>query len=133
MNTTTESSPPANKHNKIVLVDDDRHVLELIAKFLGRLGYDVDQASSSSAALDTIKALDHVDLLLTDVIIPGDLNGHQLAQKTAQYQPDMKVLYMSGLMENSVYENASMVPGVNMLRKPFRQSELAEMLDVLLH
>ena len=115
-----------------MLVEDDPQMLRLVTSLLVGLGYEVTQASDSSSAMDTIQKLEHFDLLLTDVIIPGDLNGYELAQKTVQLRPEVKVLYMSGYMENSVFEEANMEIGVNLLRKPFPRTELAEIVQRLL-
>ena len=117
---------------KVLLVEDDPDLLFLATELLEELGYQVIPAQDSVQALDKIQSLDKLDLLLTDVVISGELNGPELARQVLQLKPEAKVLYMSGYMESDVFEEAQMEAGINFLRKPFRQSELASIVHRLL-
>lgn len=116
----------------VLLVEDDENMLQLVKKFMVELGYTVHQAQDSSTALEAIDEIGHLDLLLTDVVIPGQMNGHELAKRAIQLKPEAKILYMSGYMESHIFEGANMELGVNFLKKPFRKAELAEIVHRVL-
>jgi CheY-like chemotaxis protein len=79
--------------------------------------------------------LDHnecVDLLFTDVIMPGGMNGRQLADEARRRRPGLKVLFTSGYTENAIVHHGRLDPGVLLLPKPYRKSDLARMLRLAL-
>ena len=75
--------------------------------------------------LSKLETLDSLDLLLSDVVLPGGLSGRGLAQKIAQQRPDVKVLLMSGYAAEVLLEEGELAPGTELLHKPFRKAELA--------
>ena len=72
------------------------------------------------------------DLLFTDVIMPGGMNGRQLADQVARRRPGIKVLYTSGYTENAIVHHGRLDPGVALLNKPYRKKDLAEKLRLVL-
>jgi CheY-like chemotaxis protein len=100
---------------------------------LTRLGYKVLQAGSAAAALDILGAHERVDLLFTDVIMPGGTNGHTLAREAVVLRPDLKVLYTSGFPRAHLASAGGMTGSGAVLGKPYRLLDLArkvrEVLD----
>ncbi|MDO9317538.1 MAG: PAS domain-containing protein [Gammaproteobacteria bacterium] len=109
----------------VLLVEDDELVRDYTARLLRNLGYEVTQASDGRDGLDKLRGREHFDLLLTDVIMPGGLNGPQLAKAARQARPGLKVLYMSGYTENAVIRHGHLDADSPMLNKPFQRIELA--------
>jgi len=110
-------------------VEDEPAVRKLVITILTNLGYQVVAAEDGLQALLTLETLDSLDLLLSDVVLPGGLSGRGLAQKIAQQRPDVKVLLMSGYAAEVLAEQgaAGVEPGASteLLHKPFRKAELA--------
>ena len=101
---------------------------------LRELGYRVVQASNGAAALEFLDRGDEVDLLFTDVVMPGGLNGRQLATEAEQRRPHLKVLFTTGYTRNAIVHHGRLDPGVQLISKPFTLQELGkkirEVLDV---
>ena len=89
------------------------------------LGYRVTEASSGPAAYETIKRMSDIDLLFTDVVMPGGMNGRKLAEAAVELRPGLKVLYTSGYTENAIIHHGRLDPGVHLLSKPYRRRDLA--------
>ena len=94
-------------------------------QFLRSLGYAVLEADSAPAALDVFSGAPHVDLLLTDIVLPGGMNGRQLAEELTQKHPALAVLYTSGYSENAVIHHGRLDPGIELLQKPFLKADLS--------
>lgn len=109
----------------ILLVEDDPDVRELISAMLESLGYSVIEAETPSAALKKLDLNIGADLLLTDVILPGGINGYELSQHLKHQFPDLKVLYISGYTEDAIMTHGNVDPGVKLLQKPFRKIDLS--------
>ncbi len=109
----------------ILVVEDDEALMEYASEILKELGYSVLSASDGAAALGILSGGDHVDLLLTDVVMPGGLNGRQLADKAAGLRPYLRVLYMTGYTRNAIVHHGRLDAGINMVSKPFSFEELA--------
>jgi len=99
---------------------------------VGRFGYRTLAASNAAEGLRIINGPDHIDLLFTDVIIPGGMNGRQLAIEAQKRRPGLKVLYTSGYTENAIVHHGRLDAGVLLLPKPYLSSELARMLRTAL-
>jgi CheY-like chemotaxis protein len=116
----------------ILLVEDDQLVRLYVAEQLEALGYRVLIAEHGAAALTIVQRGDAIDLLLTDVIMPG-MSGRELADTVRTMRPGLKVLYCSGYSEDAIIHHGRLDPGVQLLAKPFRRGELArrvrEVLD----
>jgi len=110
----------------ILLVEDDILVRSYANALLTELGYSVIQAENGHQALDIIKSQAKIDLLFTDVVMPGGMNGKELADLASQVRPGLKVLFTSGYTESTIIHNGRLDPGVQLLSKPYRRSELAK-------
>ena len=116
----------------ILVVEDDSDLLTLTFSLLRSLDYDVLTAESAEEALRVLEHHPEVGLLLTDVILPGELNGRQLAETVVRRKPHVKVLYMSGYTENAILHHGRLDSGVHLLEKPFTKRELAEKIRTVL-
>jgi CheY-like chemotaxis protein len=96
------------------------------------LGYTTFEAANAAEALNVIDTAATVDLLFTDVIMPGIMNGRQLVDVARRRRPALKVLYTSGYTENAIVHHGRLDSGVLLLAKPYRKSELARMLRMAL-
>lgn len=110
---------------RILLVEDDELVREYLANQLTGLGYRVLQAGNGPDAIGILWETTGVDLLLTDIVMPGGMNGRELAERARHFRPDMKVLFTSGYTENAIVHHGRLDPGVELLSKPYRRQELA--------
>jgi PAS domain S-box-containing protein len=108
----------------VLLVDDDEHVRRVAARALRTRGYTVIEAGDGRAALAVLDSLERVDLLLTDVVMPG-IDGRQLAELACTKQPQLKVLYTSGYTDDAVVRHGVMQGAVDLIEKPFRIDSLA--------
>ncbi|MDX5364922.1 MAG: PAS domain S-box protein [Alphaproteobacteria bacterium] len=109
----------------ILVVEDDTLVRDHLVAQLRDLGYRVTDASSGPEAYEIIKRMDDIDLLFTDVVMPGGMNGRQLADAALKLRPGLKVLYTSGYTENAIIHHGRLDPGVHLLSKPYRRQEMA--------
>ncbi len=110
----------------ILLVEDNDLVREHAERLLKALGYTVLVADRGAAALEFLEREDvTVDLLFTDVVMPGGMSGKQLADRASVIRPDLKVLYTSGYTENAIVHHGRLDPGVKLLRKPYGKRDLA--------
>jgi PAS domain S-box-containing protein len=117
----------------ILLAEDDPRVRQSVAEQLRGLGYRVVEAADGAAALAALEAMPHpVDLLLTDVIMPGALQGRALADAVTRRWPQVRVVFMSGYTESAVSRQGRLDAGAPLLNKPFRRRELAQMLRLVL-
>jgi len=116
----------------ILLVEDDVALRQLILSVLLRLGYKVLEAANGQQAVKIAKKLgSKIDLLLTDVVMPG-LSGPRLADEISVIQPGMKVLFMSGYPEPGDADGQALEADKPLLHKPFKQPELARTLREVL-
>ena len=109
----------------ILVVEDDTLVREHLVAQLCDLGYRVTSASSGPEAYELLKRMEDVDLLFTDVVMPGGMNGRQLAEAALRLRPGLRVLYTSGYTENAIIHHGRLDPGVHLLSKPYRRQEMA--------
>ena len=112
-----------NPRETILLVDDEETVLRFSARVLAKEGFRVVSAGSGQEALDAAARNDAVDLLMTDVMMPG-MNGCQLAEMLLARRPSLRVLFMSGYAEDVLVTNVGLVPGAAFLSKPFKPKAL---------
>jgi CheY-like chemotaxis protein len=127
--TIQRASAPADLplgHATILVVEDETGVREITVAILRSLGYRVLDAKDGDEALRV--AAEHtagVDLLLTDVVLPGSLRGRELAERITARHPGVKVLFMSGYTENAIVHHGRLDDGVQLLSKPFKREQLA--------
>jgi len=122
------SASTRHAHRRVLVVDDDRAVREVTAGLLTDLGYGVIEAGSGGAALEVLDQDQAVDLLLLDFAMPG-MNGAELAREARMRRPDLPILFVTG------YADTEALPPIDregVLRKPFRQEDLAERLQAVL-
>lgn len=110
----------------ILVVEDDTLVRQNLIGQLRGLGYRVTSAASAAQALEVLRTAPDIDLLFTDVIMPGGMNGAQLAASARDLRPGIKVLYTSGYTENTIVHQGRLDPGVHLLSKPYRRQEMAQ-------
>jgi PAS domain S-box-containing protein len=115
-------------HETVLVVEDDRLVRDYVLTQLRALGYVTLNAANGTEALALVENGNDFDLLFTDVIMPGAMNGRQLADELKKKKPGLKVLFTSGYTENAVIHHGRLDPGVLLLAKPYRKSEMALMI-----
>jgi PAS domain S-box-containing protein len=112
----------------ILVVEDDALVRNFVTAQLQSLGYRTLAAANGPAALLIVDGSQPFDLLFTDVIMPGGMTGRQLADEVAKRRPGVKVLYTSGYTDNAIVHQGRLDAGVLLLTKPYRKSQLANMM-----
>lgn len=116
----------------VLVVDDEPELLELAESYLNDIGYDVMTANHSQQALELLAQNGKINLLFSDVVMPGGMNGYELAEKARQLYPELKILLTSGYSDK-----ATMIPHQNgytaeLLTKPYTQLELAQRIRYML-
>lgn len=119
------NAPLDGGQERILLVDDEPQVRAIAAIQLRRLGYEVVQAEDGHEALDLLQSSGPIDLLVTDIGLPGGMTGLDLAGAVRERHPDMPVLYVSGYSDGSSSENAQRDPTALFLAKPYDRAALA--------
>lgn len=109
----------------ILVVEDEDLVREYVVFQLTSLGYRVVAAPNGVKALELINTSPEIDLLFTDVVMPGGMGGRDLADAARLVRPDLKVLFTSGYTQNSMVHNGKIDDGVDLLGKPYRRDQLA--------
>lgn len=127
--TIAEESPvPEARGECILVVEDDADVRTLSVALLASLGYQVLEAPDAAVAISVLKRERHIDLLLTDVILPNGVNGDAIARQAPLYHPNIKHMYMSGYTQDALVHQGRLDDGVILLQKPFRKADLAQKL-----
>ncbi len=116
----------------ILVVEDDDALRAYTVETLAELGYRVLAAPSGSAALQILDGGGDIDLLFTDVVMPGGVNGRQLADEAVRRRPGLRVLFTTGYTRNAIVHHGRLDPGVHMIGKPFSFSELSAKVRALL-
>ncbi len=115
---------PGGKEN-ILIVDDEVDLLHLADKYLTELGYQTFLAENAVAALKLLQQHRQIDLLFSDVVMPGGINGYELAQQATAENSVLKVLLTSGFTSKAIAQNGQIRFSAQMLSKPYRKTELA--------
>jgi PAS domain S-box-containing protein len=123
---------PEGGHETLLVVEDDSMVRQYVITQLKSLGYVTLEAANAPQALAIIDGNPAIDLLFTDVIMPGPMNGRQLADEALRRRPGLKTLFTSGYTENAIMHHGRLDPGVHLLAKPYRKPELARMIRLAL-
>ncbi len=116
----------------VLAVDDEQDILDNVAAMLRDLGYRVLTAGSADAALEVMESQERIDVLFTDVIMPGSVSATSLAERTRRRHPNIRVLFTSGYTENAVIHNGRLDEGINLLSKPYGRVELAGAMRAVL-
>jgi PAS domain S-box-containing protein len=126
------SSNVRGGNETILVVEDDVLVRKYVITQIASLGYGTLQAANAAEALRLVESGVPIDLLFTDVIMPGGMNGRQLVEAATQLRPALRVLFTSGYTENAIVHHGRLDAGVLLLAKPYRKPELARMIRVAL-
>jgi PAS domain S-box-containing protein len=116
----------------VLIVEDDPLVRKYVIAQIRSLGYTTLDAPNAAEALDILDDNPMIDLLFTDVIMSGAMNGRQLVDEALKRRPTLKTLFTSGYTENAIVHHGRLDSGVLLLAKPYRKSELARMLRLAL-
>jgi CheY-like chemotaxis protein len=114
------------------VVEDEADVRAYTVLLLEDLGYDVLNAGDARAALEILDAHPEVDLLFTDVGLPGGINGRELADAARARRPSVRVLFTTGYARNAIVHQGRLDPGVDLITKPFTQDILASRVSAML-
>jgi PAS domain S-box-containing protein len=110
----------------VMVIDDEETVRMLVAEVLGDAGYHVLEATDGPSGLDVLRSEARIDLLITDVGLPGGMNGRQVADAAREVRPDLKVLFVTGYAENAAVGNGHLDAGMEVMTKPFVMAALGE-------
>ncbi|WP_338665729.1 PAS domain S-box protein [Pararoseomonas sp. SCSIO 73927] len=119
------AAPRAERGETVLIVDDEPTVRMLVTEVLQELGYTALEAGDGTAGLRALRSDARIDLLVTDVGLPGGMNGRQLADAARVTRPGLRVLFITGYAENAVLGNGHLEPGMHVLTKPFAMEALA--------
>ncbi|MFY9853802.1 MAG: PAS domain S-box protein [Terracidiphilus sp.] len=130
--TMSETSPtrlPAKPGGKVLVVDDESALLEIAQAYLTEMGYSALLAEDSARALEIVERFGDIDLLVTDIIMPGGMNGVDLARKARELSPKLRIIYSSGFPADALSERSGMQVDAPLLRKPYQRSEFTAMVQ----
>jgi signal transduction histidine kinase len=120
-----EASESLGDGEVVLVIDDEPSIRMLIADVLSDAGYSVLEASDGPAGLRVLQSAARIDLLITDVGLPGGMNGRQVADAARTLRPDLRVLFITGYAENALMGNGHLEKGMHVLAKPFEVERLA--------
>jgi signal transduction histidine kinase/DNA-binding response OmpR family regulator len=119
------AQPTIGGKERILVVEDDEEVRQAVADMLNQIGYQTVTAEDAEAALALLETGVSVDLLFTDVVLPGQISSRELARKAKALLANLRVIYTSGYTENAVIHHGRLDPDVDLLSKPYGIEELA--------
>ncbi len=119
---------PTAQGERILVVEDNPDVRILAVALLSDLGYEIIEAGSAQAGLDAMTHAAGIDLLLTDVVLPGALNGPELAAEARRRNPAIKVIFMTGYAEDAFSNRDDSDSQMNLIQKPFGKADLANVI-----
>jgi signal transduction histidine kinase/DNA-binding response OmpR family regulator len=126
------SGPVTGGSETILVVEDDIAVQTTVVEMLTDLGYSVLKADDAESALNILKSGIVIDLLFTDVVMPGQLRSPELARQAKLIIPGIEVLFTSGYTQNAIVHGGRLDPGISLLSKPYRREQLARKVRHLL-
>lgn len=126
------SAAPRGAGETVLVVDDEPTVRMLVSEVLADLGYVAIEAEDGAAGLKVLNSKARIDLLVTDVGLPGGMNGRQVADAARTLRPDLKVLFITGFAENAVLSHGHLDPGMHVMTKPFAMEALASRIRDLM-
>ena len=125
-------APRAEQGETVLIVDDEATVRMLVTEVLEDLGYTAIEAADAVSGLKVLQSDVRIDLLVTDVGLPGGMNGRQMADAARVSRPGLKVLFITGYAENAAVGNGHLEPGMAVLTKPFVMEALASRIKELI-
>jgi PAS domain S-box-containing protein len=123
---------PGEGRHTVMVVDDEPTIRMLVVEIVEELGHTVLQAGDGAAALRLLQNCDSVDLLITDVGLPGQMNGRQVADAAVALLPRLKVLFITGYAENAVIGNGPLAPNMALVTKPFGMDVITDRIRTIL-
>ena len=120
------NTPAQASAETILVVDDEPTIRMLAVEVLEELGYQVIDCWDGPSALKVLETDQRIDLLITDVGLPGGMNGRQLADAARVFRPDLKIIFITGYAENAVLGNGQLSPGMQLMTKPFAMEALGQ-------
>ncbi|MGV3654569.1 MAG: response regulator [Noviherbaspirillum sp.] len=126
------NSPALGGTETILVVEDDLAVQATAVDILSSLGYQVFKANDGQSALTILQSGVPIDLIFTDVVMPGPVRCTELAKQAKELQPGIEVLYTSGYTQNAIVHGGRLDPGVELISKPYRREDLARKIRQLL-
>ena len=130
--TVALEQPPRGGNEVILVVEDDFDVRNAVRDMLVDLGYAVIEAEHAHGALDVLRKGTRVDLLFSDVVMPGEVHTREMARVAREINPNIKILFTSGYTQNAIVHNGRLDDDVFLLSKPYRKHDLARKLRQLL-
>jgi PAS domain S-box-containing protein len=130
---TVASMPQPEAGGTVLVVDDEPSVRMLVVDALSDLGFGCIEAPDGPTGLKLLQTRPGIDLLITDVGLPGGLNGRQVADAARVLRPGLRVLFITGYAENAALNHGHIEPGMEVLTKPFAVEELARRVTGLLN
>ncbi|WP_071795167.1 PAS domain S-box protein [Natronohydrobacter thiooxidans] len=127
----SEATLPVGQEH-ILVVENDAFVRQHVVILVRSLGYRHSEAENAETALEVLRDTDDIDLLFTDIIMPGKMNGRELAAAALRFRPELRVLYTSGYAENAILQQSPLGLSAELLPKPYRRNELALKLRAVL-
>ncbi len=124
--------PIQGGNETVLVVEDDADVRDAVREMLVDLGYTVIEAENAHGALDVLRSGAYVDLLFSDVVMPGEVHTREMARTARELNPDIKILFTSGYTQNAIVHNGRLDDDVFLLSKPYRKHDLARKLRSLL-
>jgi PAS domain S-box-containing protein len=128
----SQKIPVIGGHETILVVEDNEEVRRVVVRQLQELGYHVLQAGNATDAFEILTGGERVDLLFTDIVMPGKMNGLELARLAIQRWPLLKAVLTSGFPETKLNGHGESTTGLRLLSKPYRKDELASVLREVL-
>ncbi|GAN15714.1 hypothetical protein SP6_63_00290 [Sphingomonas paucimobilis NBRC 13935] len=116
----------------MLIVDDEPSVRMLVTDVLEELGYTAIEAADGAAGLSVLQSDVRIDLLVSDVGLPGGMNGRQMADAARVTRPDLKVLFITGFAQNAAVGNGQLEPGMHVMTKPFAMEAMATRIKALI-
>ena len=133
--TQKRTGPSIGLHNeasgKVLIVDDECDLLEVTSSYVRDLGFNVIPASDGNLALKLLEQNLDIEYLLTDIVMPGGINGVSLAKQVRKRLPDIKILYMSGFPSGVIADKSGIELDAPLITKPFSFDELVTAIDEL--
>ncbi|WP_375458333.1 response regulator [uncultured Enterovirga sp.] len=125
-------TPDAEAGTAVLVVEDEVAVRMVIVEVLSHLGYRVLEAENGQSGLRIVETGVRIDLLLTDVGLPGGMNGRQLADAVRVQRPELRVLFLTGYAESAAVRNGRLEPGMEIMTKPFAVDALTAKIEGML-
>ena len=125
-------APRAGVGETVLIVDDEPSVRMLVTEVLEEVGYAAIEAADGVSGLKVLQSDVRIDLLITDVGLPGGVNGRQMADAARRVRPKLRVLFITGYAENAARGNGHLEPGMHVLTKPFAMETLASRIKAII-